>query len=125
MSPFLFNLYIDDLVRQLEEVAKQANTRLIAGYRDTAVEEDGLGRVLAYADDIALTCEEQDIDSLLDTVEKWCGDNYISVNKSKSLLMRIRVDGRTPVPVETAKRGYPIGTSYKYLGVILPDDLRF
>ena len=81
--------------------------------------------VLAYADDIALACEESDIEALLDVVEEWSKANYIEMNKSKSLMMRVRVDGRTPAPAETNRRGIPVGSCYKYLGVTIPDDLRF
>ena len=40
-------------------------------------------------------------------------------------MMRIRVDRRTPTPAEASRAGIPIGTMYKYLGVEIPDDLRF
>ena len=123
LSPLLFNLYIDDLICQLDEAAKRAPAG-VAGGR-SALEEDSTGEVLAYADDIALTCDEHAIEALLDVVDKWCKTNYIQVNKSKSLLMRIRVDARTPAPEETNRRGYPVGNCYKYLGVMIPDDLRF
>lgn len=56
-------------------------------------------------------------------IESWASEYRIEVNKSKSAIIQVRVDKRTP--------GYNLGdfhsikysTSYRYLGVRISDDL--
>ena len=125
MSPTLFNYYIDDLLEQLELIlsGNQGHRRSSKNCQDNRPEDD-VRPVLAYADDIALVCSESQLDTVCDAVERWSSINNIQINKNKSLLMRVKVDSRTPQPTFQNFRGIPVGKTYKYLGIHLSDDLR-
>ena len=63
LSPFLFNLYINDLNEEIKKVAFE---------------------VLAYADDIAILCSyEREINLVIDVVERWTEENKLILNKKK------------------------------------------
>ena len=99
LSPFLFNCYIDDLIRELNEVCFEA---------------------LAYADDIALICKNEDeLLKSMDILERWSNNNDIAVNKKKSGILIIDQDrgGKKYI------KGFPIKVNYKYLGIILNEKL--
>ena len=104
MSPTLFNLYIDDLLRTVNEF----NTGL------------------AFADDLVIVIEgEWNLKRTIIAVENWSRENDIEVNKDKSAILVVRLDRRTPKDPRTHIGGYPIQTSYKYLGLIIDDSLNF
>ncbi len=63
LSPWLFNIYIDDLVRSLKDISFD---------------------VLAYADDIAVICRNrEELDKVIDLLEESSNVNEIAVNKKK------------------------------------------
>ena len=67
LSPFLFNLYINDLIEKIKKVAFE---------------------VLAYGDDIAILCScEREINLVIDVVERWTEENKLILNKKKSAIM--------------------------------------
>lgn len=43
----------------------------------------------------------------------------------KSAVLELRVDGMTPRPTAQDHKGFPILKVYKYLGLIIIDDLKF
>lgn len=95
LSPWLFNIYIDDLVRSLKEVSFE---------------------VLAYADDLAVICKNKhELDGVIDLLERWATDNEIAVNKKKSAILVIDNDRNNM----HSHRGYPVRMTYKYLGIKL------
>ncbi len=58
LSPFLFNLYLDDLLKQLDGIGQAGGG-------------DGSVRVLAYADDVVILCEDAaDLQARLDTLHR-------------------------------------------------------
>ena len=57
-------------------------------------------------------------------IEKWCEHNGLQLNKAKSAVMRIRVDKRTKI-MSGDIRGISFVTQYKYLGVVVDDDLSY
>ena len=125
LSPLLFNIYVNDLLEQIQEALISSRGRRSSSINcqgEQPEEDDG---VLAYADDISIFCKESQIDAVLDAAERWSNNNNIEINKQKSKLMCVRVDGRTPLTEKNSLRGYPVGKVYKYLGVEVPDDLRF
>ena len=78
LSPSLFNIYINDLITKLNHHSY----------------------ALAFADDIAVVANGED--ELIKTIEitqKWSDENYIEVNKSKSGILIVRKDRRTPMPL--------------------------
>ena len=99
LSPDLFNIYINDLIEQLEEAGLDP---------------------LAYADDLAAVCDgEENLYKAMDIIEKWAGQNDIEVNKKKSGILVIQNQRST---VDNY-RGYPVKNWYKYLGVRLDYNL--
>ena len=76
LLPWLFNIYIDDLVRSLKEVGFE---------------------VLAYTDDEAFICKNrQELDKLIDLQENWATTNGISC----FLDMRIIIDSIKRAEIE-------------------------
>jgi len=72
LSPWLFNIYIDNLVGSLKDISFD---------------------VLAYADDIAVICRNrEELDKLIDLLEEWSNLNEIVVNKKKSGILVIDND---------------------------------
>ena len=99
LSPWLFNIYIDDLVRSLKEVSFEA---------------------LAYADDVAVICKNrQELDKVIDLLESWAITNEIAVNKKKSGILVIDNDRNDMHQY----KGYPVKVTYKYLGMKLNSQL--
>ena len=98
ISPMLFNIYIDGLVRELGNTCFE---------------------VLAYADDLAVICSsETELEKAIDVLMKWTEENGMQVNHKKSGILSI---GKHCKPGEF-KRGFPVVDSYNYLGVLLNQD---
>ena len=94
ISPILFNIYINDLVQELDGITFE---------------------VLAYADDIAVICQsDSELFSVMDVLDKWCISNHFTVNKKKSGIFVI-ANGSLRDSDEIC--GYPIKLRYKYLGI--------
>ena len=99
LSPLLFNVYIDDLVRNLDKTSFE---------------------VLAYADDIAVICKDRDqLDQAIATLSLWSKNNHISINKKKSGILVVHKDQSRWVQY----MGYPIVKCYKYLGVTVDNQI--
>ena len=98
ISPILFNLYINDLIIELDNSAFE---------------------VLAYADDLCVICENRnELIRVIKNIDKWCNNNGISVNKKKSGIMIIK--GKKEF---SEFGGYPIIEQYKYLGVLIDKNM--
>jgi len=98
-SPNLFNIYIDDLLDDLNLICFC---------------------ILAYADDTVFMCESKEhLLKAIEILEKWCVDNRIGVNKKKSGIIIINDDGSDSNNI----RGYPVVLEYKYLGVLIDTKL--
>jgi hypothetical protein len=95
LSPFLFNLYINDLIKEIKKVAFE---------------------VLAYADDIAIVCScEKEINLAIDAVERWTKKNKLILNKKKSAIMYLFNS-----EVRWKKYlGFPVVKQYRYLGILI------
>jgi hypothetical protein len=93
ISPILFNIFIDDLIRSLG---------------------GKIFEVLAYADDIAVICmKESDLEMVIKELDLWAKKNKMVINHKKSGIMYLFTNRKTP---ET-KYGYPIVKHYRFLGV--------
>ena len=79
----LFNLYINDLINELNQNSYE---------------------ILAYADDLCILCEGiNQLLNVLNKIEKWSILNGINVNKKKSGIMILKgTDDRSEI------EGYPI-----------------
>ena len=99
LSPWLFNIYIDDLVTSLKTVSFE---------------------VLAYADDLAVICKNKaELNKVIDLLEGWATSNEIAVNRKKSGILVIDNDRNDM----HHHRGYPVKMTYKYLGIKLNNQL--
>ncbi len=88
-SPIIFNIYIDDLLDELEKIV------------DT---------VLAFADDTCFLSEDYGkVVKAINVIEKWCVANDIDLNKNKSGIVMINDQG-DKIP----RNGLPIVEEYRY-----------
>ena len=93
ISPILFNIFIDDLIRLLGEKAFE---------------------VLAYADDVAVIClRESELENVVKVLEKWSLKNKMVINHKKSGIMYLF----TFKQAEGTKYGFPLVNYYRFLGV--------
>lgn len=98
-SPDLFNLYINDLLLELEGKVFE---------------------VLAYADDIVILCKSRpELEEAMRILSDWSIENGIDVNKKKSGVMPVH--GRRVIEYEL--NGFPIKNNYKYLGMRIDSTL--
>ena len=100
ISPMLFDLYINDLINELDVNAFD---------------------VLAYADDLCVLCEgRSQLMNVINIIDKWSTLNKIKVNKLKSGIMLLKHNDNTN---ENNIEEYPIITEYKYLGILINDKM--
>ena len=71
ISPILFNLYIDDLIKKLNEETSN--------------------KTWAFADDIVVVTENKEqLRKVMEIINQWSSSNSININKAKSGIMIIR-----------------------------------
>ena len=108
-SPTLFSIFIDDLVRELNDLGLGINVGEVKV------------SLLLYADDIVVVAyNEQDMQVLLDKLHEWCKRWRVLINREKTKAMHFRRGRR-----ERSEFQFRIGDNileytdhYKYLGVI-------
>lgn len=116
ISPTMFSLYINDLVNYLKD------TGPVLTFGEVSINS------LLFADDMVLIAEsEQGLQDLLNALYDWCFKWRLKVNESKSKIIHFR---KSNVPLTNAK--FQFGTCelekvshYKYLGVLLDENLNF
>ena len=116
LSPALFGLFINDLVRELNCTGHGIK---VGTYKINA---------LLYADDIVIIAEsEQIMQELLDKVATWCTKWQLTINQSKTKIMHFR---KTRTKQSTYK--FRIGSTeidytkkYKYLSITFDENLTF
>ena len=116
LSPTLFSLYINDLVKTLKENGPCLNI------------DDLLLNILLYADDMVLLAEsENDLQALLDILYQWCMKWRLNVNIAKTQVVHFRPSRKrcTSVVFRYGEESLLIAPCYKYLGVILDEHLNF
>ena len=113
LSPSLFNIYIDGLVKKI----KASGVGIDIG--------DHIISVLLYADDLALISEsEEDLQSLLNILYEWSNQWEMSVNLAKTKVVHFR---RGPSTKQTnfeflyGESGIEVTSQYRYLGLILTE----
>ena len=75
LSPALFSVYLSSLLEDLKPTT--------------------LAR-LAHADDICIACQNKtNLLKSLSTIESWCKTHGMQLNKAKSGIIAVRLDGRT------------------------------
>ena len=116
ISPTIFSLYINDLVNELNSL------NLGVPIDDEKV------CALLHADDIVLFSDtEANLQSLLNTVQKWCSRWRLKINLNKTNIVHFRKQSqnRTEFQFKIGNNVIELKESYKYLGCILSDTLDF
>ena len=109
MSPILFNLFINDIFKKLQE----------AGCDPVTPNEDEKLNALAYADDIVLlSTSKEGLQKAIDTVQQYCTDWRLKMNSSKTKTM-VFSRGNQKINCTFSINGVPLENTkeYKYLGI--------
>ena len=116
LSPLLFNIYINDLVHEMKQL-------------DVGVNIDGENVcILLYADDVILIADSEDeLQTLLDCLHRWCERNCLNINKDKSKIIHFRRQSslRSNVSFTCGDLSLDYVSHYKYLGLVLHEHLDF
>ena len=109
LSPLLFNLFINDLLTELQGIMSGSPT--LEGIPINA---------LMYADDLVLISEtEEGLQSLLDTLQRYTDKWFLQVNKSKTKYMRISNSDKNPLKsMKLGDTQLEATNEYCYLGTI-------
>jgi hypothetical protein len=116
LSPTLFSLYINDLVNEINSLNKGI------------IINDLQVSVLLYADDVVIVAENEDnLQTMLNTLSEWSRKWKIYVNQSKSKVVQFR-----KANCEQSKHVFRVGSleldyaqKYKYLGVFFNEHLDY
>ena len=116
ISPLLWSLIIDSLIRRLNNTRLYDTTMYTVGYADDGV-------TIISGRDIENVC--LDMQEAMDIVEEWCGVNGLSVNPTKTKLMlftrRRKVENFRAVSIYR-KTLLPV-RQVKFLGVVFDQKL--
>ena len=114
LSPTLFNIFLNDLVDDLNDLGKGLNV-------------DGRHICcLLYADDIILLSENEDnLQAMLDRLDRWCKNWRLKVNCDKTQVMHFRKKRSrlTDFVFRLNETPIKVVNKYKYLGVIFDEFL--
>src|SRR5215469_13748781 len=91
MSPWLFNVYMDSIVREVKRecVEEELNLQSERGEAQWRV------NMLLYADDTVLMGETEDsLQRLVTLFDRICGKRKVKINDDKSKVMRVGDNGR-------------------------------
>ena len=116
LSRTLFALFINDLAEEL----KTLNCGI-------TIDETHVCCLL-YADDLMLLSDSEDnMQRMLDHVSNWCNKWRLRVNYTKSAVMHFRNKGkrRSEYAFHIGNKTIEYASSYKYLGVVLCDNMDF
>ena len=116
LSPTLFSLYINDLVKTLKEKGPLLN---IGGL---------LINILLYADDMVLMADsENDLQQMINILHEWCAKWRLSLNREKTQIVHFRPSGRQMSNFVFLYGNDTLRTvpNYKYLGIILDEFLKY
>jgi hypothetical protein len=116
ISPFCFNMYLNDLINDINSLGLGVNI----GDRNVSI--------MCYADDIVLIArKEQDLQCMLDKLEEWCNSWNMYVNEEKTKVVHFR-----PSSSEKSTFNFTCGesniktvTKYKYLGLVFNEHLDY
>ena len=116
ISPTLFSLYVNDLAMEhnILNLGIPLDNEKIC--------------ILMYADDIVILAgSEDDLQQLLDTVNRWCPEWRMQINSSKTNIIHFRKmsQNKTNVTFYIGEHDIGVISQYKYLGCVLTEHLDF
>ena len=116
LSSMLFNLYINDLIENINAL-------------NMGIDIDGqkIG-MLVYADDVVLLTETEDeLQYLLNELNRWCDINKLEVNASKSKVVHFRTPSKakTGWSFTCGEKYLETVDQYLYLGLLLTEHLDY
>ena len=110
LSPTLFNIFLE---RIMSDALEERDGKVRIGGRNITN--------LRFADDIdALAEEEQELEALVESLDKICSRYKMEISAEKTKLMANSANG---IQRETKVKGQKLGTvtSFKYLGAVVSD----
>ena len=114
LSPYLFNVFVDDLNSQL------SSCKIGCHVGGEAINN------FSYADDLAIVCPNAvAVNDMLRICEKFAKDNYVLFSNKKSKCMRLLNNGRNdeaPPNIYLNGRTLEYVKQFKYLGHIITED---
>ena len=116
ISPTLFSLYVNDLVNELNSLNL-----------GVPIDDENICALL-YADDIVIFSDTEDnLQTLLDGVYKWCTQWRLRINLNKTNIVHFRKQSqnRTEFQFKIGENIIEIKETYKYLGCILSETFDF
>ena len=116
LSPTLFNIFINDLIREIKQLNIGVNIDNI------------IISILLYADDIVLIAKnERDLQTLITCVSEWCMKWKLKINLGKTKIVHFRPKKFKQTEFQFMYQDKPLETvsSYKYLGIIFDEHLNF
>ena len=111
LSPTLFNIFLE---RIMSDALEEHDGKVSIGGRNITN--------LQFADDIdALAEEEQELEALVESLDKTCTRYKMEISTKKTKLMTNSANG---IQREIKVKGQKLGTvlSFKYLGAVVSDD---
>jgi len=101
ISPYLFDIYLDELLSKIGHDCRIS-----------------LDDILAYADDVAIICDDiEEVKRVLKCIIKWSDNNGLALNKKKCGILQVVGPKQRVTMIQGEVEGIPICTSYKYLGL--------
>ena len=118
MTPWIFNLYIGDIVRRMNREGKGAKLRNGGEHEEV--------NVLLFADDTVIIAEsEEELRELVSEFERECEMKGLKVNIGKTKTMKVgeeRMDNREILDLRIRGEGVENVRKFKYLGVELMEN---
>ena len=116
LSTILFNLYINDIVEEINATNKGID-----------VGEEKVS-VSLYADDLILLAPAaEDVQIMLDALNVWCNVNKMTINEEKSNFIHFRPNStkRTESIFICGGKQLHVVDRYKYLGLLMTEHLNY
>ena len=116
LSPTLFNLYINDLAKEIKSLNLGINVN------------GTLLSILLYADDMVFIAKtENDLQAMLNVMYNWCNKWRLNINETKSNIVHFRPKNlkRTNFEFKYGHSTLNIVGIYKYLGVYMDEHLTY
>ena len=130
ISPTLFACFVNDLSQEIKATNLGVNIKINNTNDDETPPINNSFKVnnLLYADDIVLLAEtENDLQLMLNIVNRWCNNWRMEVNLTKTNILHIRKKSqpRSQVNFKLGTQTVEFCKEYKYLGLTINEYLDF